>query len=149
MSRIITLALLALFCSFSYAVDVQICGQPSSDLTQVQISGCTDDDDVCPFNRGTNVTLNAQFDSEITSEVANVILHGIINGIPIPFNINPSNACGIYNLSCPLQPGQNYELEIDLPIRDEYPAWSLTVQLKLQDDHKKDILCFRFPAKIN
>lgn len=61
MNRLLFVTLLVCSIVIGYAVDIEVCDSPSAELGDVLISGCTDDDDVCPFYRNTTVMLSANF----------------------------------------------------------------------------------------
>lgn len=55
---------LAFFCFIkgTHGVEFTDCGSTAKDLV-VTVSGCTEDDDACPFVKGTNVSLSSTFKS--------------------------------------------------------------------------------------
>lgn len=77
-----------------------------------------------------------------------VKVYGKVGFIPLPLALNPEDACGNYGFDCPIDAGETNTLRLSLPIRETYPKFSITVQLKLFDEKKVPILCIEFPAKI-
>jgi len=73
----------------------------------------------------------------------------LIGAVPIPFPINPDQACGHYGFDCPLKTGNKYTLTISLPVKNEYPKMKVGVRLILDDEKNKEkIVCTKFPAQI-
>lgn len=72
----------------------------------------------------------------------------MLGSIPIPFPLEPANACGNWGLKCPLVAGTKYTMKVQVPIQESYPEVSVGVRMQLLDDNKKAIICTKFPAKI-
>lgn len=75
-------------------------------------------------------------------------LYGKIGGLPLPFPLNPNNACGNYGFSCPVKANESKQLRISLPVQRTFPRLAVTVQLNLLDEKNRPIVCVEFPAKI-
>jgi hypothetical protein len=82
------------------------------------------------------------------SDAANLKLAGMLGRIPIPFPLEPENACGNWGLQCPLVSGNKYTLKVELPIQSSYPEMNVGVRMQLLGDDKKAIICTKFPAQI-
>lgn len=54
---------LVFFCCLSaaFAITFDVCGSPTAEIGTVEVSGCTDTDDVCPFKKNTYVNMTADF----------------------------------------------------------------------------------------
>lgn len=137
---------LALFASAVSAVQFQECGTTVKNV-QYKISGCSDADDACPFVIGSNVTLEAAFEAASQINSATIKLFGKLGPIPVPFKINPDNACGNWGMVCPASPGTTENLKISLPIQSYYKPMRVGVRLELWDGKSK-LICTQFPAKI-
>lgn len=48
------------------------------------------------------------------------VVHGIVMGIEMPFNLPNSDGCSS-GLTCPIQKGTNYEYSTTLPVLKSYP----------------------------
>ena len=79
---------------------------------------------------------------------ANIKVTGYLGPIPNNFPINPPEACGNWGLTCPLVSGNKYTLKLTLPIDKSYPGVPVTVKLQLLDNNSNNIICTKFPAKI-
>jgi hypothetical protein len=82
--------------------------------------------------------------SGVTDNVVKAEVHGIIQGVPVPWPIHNPDACQSSGLTCPLQPGNNYHYTASFPIQKSYPTVSVNpengykfihqVILKVKDD---------------
>lgn len=68
--------------------------------------------------------------------------------LPVPFHVNPDNACGNYGLDCPLEAGKPYKFKMTLPILRTYPKINVDVFLRLVDEKGDIISCIDMPARI-
>jgi hypothetical protein len=59
-----------------------------------------------------------------------------------------SNACGNWNIKCPLTNGNNYELKVSMPILSSYPKIKVDVRVALLDSGNKKLICQQFPVQI-
>lgn len=84
---------------------------------------------------------------EVESLTASLKILGIIGVIPFPFNIN-KDACANWGVHCPILPDQVNTLKVSLPILPQYPAISVVVEIKLEDDQSKLLMCAKFKAQI-
>lgn len=73
---------------------------------------------------------------------------GKLNHLPVPFHVNPDNACGNYGFSCPLEEGKPYKFKLSLPILRTYPKIHVDVFLRLVDEKGVVIACAEMPAQI-
>ena len=55
-------------------------------------------------------------------------VHGIIQGVPVPFPLHDPDACHLSGLTCPLEPGNNYHYTATLPVLGSYPKVSSSLQ---------------------
>ncbi|XP_012260415.2 NPC intracellular cholesterol transporter 2 homolog a-like [Athalia rosae] len=149
MFSIIVLALLSLS-SLSNGFRISNCGSPAGSYSRILISGCDDLNNVCVLHRGTNVSMEIDF--QTTENVVDVktVVHGTILVVPIRFPVPHPDACTDPNsgLSCPLNKEGQYHYKSTFPVHTKYPAVSLTVKWELQDENGNDIVCFELPAKI-
>lgn len=49
------------------------------------------------------------------------VVHGIVMGIEMPFNLPNSDGCTDSGITCPVQKGTNYEYTTTLPVLKAYP----------------------------
>jgi len=66
----------------------------------------------------------------------------------IPFVLRPSDACGHYGFTCPVEKSAHEKLAFSLPVLKTYPKLSLSIVLKMLDERRKLIICVQFPASI-
>lgn len=104
-------------------------------------------------------------------EKVNTVVHGIIEGLPIPFPLPNPDGCKETGLECPLVKGKTYSYATVLPVRKSYPKVrilnicfevrkfdfvyfrflsqiSLDVKWELQNEKGESIICVMIPAKI-
>jgi hypothetical protein len=62
-------------------------------------------------------------DNSVKAEV-----HGIIQGLPVPWPLHDPNACHLSGLTCPLQPGNNYHYTATFSVLKSYPKVSSSLQ---------------------
>lgn len=75
-------------------------------------------------------------------------LAGKLKSLPVPFHINPDNACGNYGFECPLEPNQTYKLKMSMPILRTYPKIDVAVFMRLLNEKGDLIGCVEMPARI-
>lgn len=124
------------------------CGSAVGNFTKLTISSCTGSESVCPLKRNTNVTLEIIFTTTVVDSSVKADVHGIIQGVPIPWNIPSPDACVNSGLTCPLQPGQQYHYTKTFLILNAYPKMSLLVKWELKNQRGEDIICASIPVKI-
>jgi len=73
---------------------------------------------------------------------------GKLNTLPVPFHVNPDNACGNYGFDCPLESDKPYKFKLTLPILRTYPKINVDVFLRLVDETGGIIGCVELPARI-
>lgn len=73
------------------------------------------------YNTVSNVLFSVEGDA--VPEVSTVV-HGIIQGVEMPFPLKNPNACLDSGLECPLQKDVNYEYVQTLPVLKIYPKVS-------------------------
>jgi hypothetical protein len=57
-------------------------------------------------------------------------VHGIIQGLPVPWPLHDPDACHSSGLTCPLQPGNNYHYTSAIQVLKSYPKVSSSLQTK-------------------
>ncbi|CAD7087102.1 unnamed protein product [Hermetia illucens] len=129
-------------------LDVQDCGSKAGKFSKINIVGCDTSQSACILHRGTNATISIEFVSSGSATAVNTVIHGIINGIPVPFPLKNPDACSNTGINCPLKPDTTYEYQAILPVQKVYPKISLKVKWELQNQDGVDIICLLIPAKI-
>ncbi|XP_076063275.1 NPC intracellular cholesterol transporter 2 homolog a-like [Oratosquilla oratoria] len=146
----VTLGLLVLVCSVVSAVKIRTCDSATADVDfqHINITGCGRS--VCIFKKGESAQMQLPFTPkyEVSSLTAKV--HGIIAGIPIPFNglPNDGNACISAGLKCPLKANQPVIYSASLPVQSIYPSITLKVKWELIDSKGQDVVCILFPVRL-
>ncbi|KAG1661581.1 NPC intracellular cholesterol transporter 2 [Nymphon striatum] len=135
--NILAVLLLAVCCSAS--LPIKDCGSKHGKVTSVEVKGCTEVP--CVFKRGTTVDVKIKFTSFEDSKTAKTVLTGIIGGVPLPFPLAKSDACKYSGITCPLKKGQEYTYDLSMPIKESYPALTITAKWELKDDNSEDLFC--------
>lgn len=80
---------------------------------------------------------------------ANIRIQGKIGPLPLPFSLpGPADACNNYGFACPTKVGQKETVKLTIPVRREYPTWSLSVRFEMTDEFKRKVVCVEFPISI-
>ncbi|CRL05670.1 CLUMA_CG018703, isoform A [Clunio marinus] len=125
------------------------CGSIKGKFTKVSVSNCDETKPKCVLKRGTNATVNIDFqlNNEIEKEIK-VICHGKVSGLDVPFKLPNPDACVNSGLSCPLKKGIVYQYTASFPILKIYPKLDVEVRFELRNSEGKDIICVVIPSKI-
>lgn len=136
--------------SLVQATKYSVCDQDKliGEVSNVVISDCETQQDACPFLRGFNKSIELDFKPKQKIDVVKIKVAGKLKTLPVPFHINPDNACGNYGFDCPLEPNKTYKLKMSMPILRTYPKISVDVIMRLLDGQEKVIACVEMPAKI-
>ncbi|GJQ86080.1 hypothetical protein Trydic_g10048 [Trypoxylus dichotomus] len=124
------------------------CGSSLSNVTAIVVTDCTSSDSQCVLHRNTNVTIQIQFIPKNDIQNVSAVVHGIILGVPIPFDLPNPDGCRDSGLACPLKGGQTYAYQTSFPILKKYPRVSVDVKFELEDPNSSDITCSLIPSKI-
>lgn len=62
--------------------------------------------------------------SDVTDSSVKAEVHGIIQGVPVPWPVHNPDACQSSGLICPLQPGNDYHYTSTFGILKSYPTVS-------------------------
>jgi len=123
-------------------------GSKVGNFTNVTISSCKETDPVCVLKKNSSVTMDIYFTTSVVDNSVKADVHGIIQGLPIPWPLHDPNACHLSGLTCPLQPGNNYNYTATFPVLKTYPKMSLNVKWELINEDGNDIVCALIPVKI-
>ncbi|KAF4524012.1 hypothetical protein B566_EDAN006306 [Ephemera danica] len=105
----------------STAMAFEDCGSKTGRPTDVSIEGCSPDA-TCILKRGGNATVHIQFIADQGSRSIASVVHGIIQGVTVPFHFPYPDGCAYGGLQCPLVANQSYTYSATLPIKRIYPA---------------------------
>ncbi|XP_042356643.1 NPC intracellular cholesterol transporter 2-like [Plectropomus leopardus] len=132
---------------FTCAVPVKFldCGSSSGKVDMVDINPCPSQP--CQLHKGQSYSVNVTFSSAVESQTSTAVVHGVIAGVPVPFPIPIEDGCKS-GIKCPIQKQQKYNYVTALPVKTQYPAIKLVVEWELEDDHKEDLFCVKFPVQI-
>uniref|UniRef100_UPI00398EA1D4 NPC intracellular cholesterol transporter 2-like n=1 Tax=Pristiophorus japonicus TaxID=55135 RepID=UPI00398EA1D4 len=122
------------------------CGSAAGKIIIVDITPCPSLP--CVLRKGQSYAVNVTFSSKTSSQTSLAAVHGIVSGIPIPFNIPNDDGCKS-GIQCPIRNNQNYHYINSLPVKMEYPSIKLVVEWELKDENDKDIFCWRIPVQIS
>ncbi|XP_033734697.1 NPC intracellular cholesterol transporter 2-like [Pecten maximus] len=120
------------------------CGSTSGHITSITVNPCPSEP--CALVRGTNVSVEVDFVSNVHTNKVTTSVHGIIAGIPVPFM--STHSCTSNNVHCPISPGVNNVYTNYIPVLQIYPEISLLVKWELIDEQGNDLACFVMPASI-
>ncbi|XP_022090589.1 epididymal secretory protein E1-like [Acanthaster planci] len=117
-------------------------------INKVTVSGCPTPP--CTVIKGNNVSFAIDFTmkSDQMAKTANTSVHGLIDGVLLPYKTAYTDACDKANIKCPLMPSSKNLYEAKLYVKKDYPSLELYVQWELLDQDKKDIFCFKLPVII-
>nr|UXW65970.1 NPC-like allergen [Tyrophagus putrescentiae] len=127
---------------------VTLCDSPHGTFQSVSILNCKNTDRFCVFKKNTNVSIEVNFVPNYAATSVQTKIIGDVAGVPIPFPVNPKEACGNYGLNCPLTTGDKTQFKMELPIKAAYPAIAVGVTIKLVDESSANLVCLKFNAKI-
>lgn len=148
---LILTALIATFLPLqALALKYSVC-EPEKSLAEVKdvkVSDCDGLQDACPFVRGFNKSIELDFMPKQKVEQVKVKVAGKLNALPVPFHVNPDNACGNYGFNCPLDAGKPYKFQLTLPILRTYPKINVDVFVRLVDEKGDILACVEMPARI-
>ena len=136
------------FLALASAVPVQFkdCGSKTGHIKVVDVSNC--DKFPCPLKRGSDATIKVTYTPTTGSASAKSVVHGIIAGLPVPFNPPVTDTCASSVPACPSKANTDVTFTATLPIQTMYPKLSLTVKWEVQDDNNQDLVCFMIPVVI-
>lgn len=141
------------FClSLSFAVIVNgkfaPCGG-SAKITKVICNGKDmETEQMCILKKAENSTLSVTFQADKPVKSITSVCHGIIGGIPVPFNGIDTNGCDGIQGGCPLAAGKTYTFTTQIPVKKIYPSIKLAIKWEELMDSKTDAWCLVIPAEI-
>ncbi|XP_018572438.1 protein NPC2 homolog [Anoplophora glabripennis] len=138
---------LILCCSF-VACGYSDCGSEDGAIVSLEITGCSNTAKRCILKRNTNSTLVLSFTSNVESSSLTAVVHGVILGVPMPFDLPNPDCCKDSGITCPVASGQTYKYEGTFPILGSYPRVTVDIKWEIKDKDGKDIVCALIPAKI-
>ncbi|XP_066245249.1 ecdysteroid-regulated 16 kDa protein-like [Euwallacea similis] len=125
------------------------CGSVDGSIVSVNISKCTPSSKRCILRRNSNVTMAITFTSNTESNMLKAVVHGIILGVPAPFDLPNPDGCKDSGIECPVQSGTTYKYITSLPILSAYPRVTVDIKWEIKDANNKDLICALIPAKIS
>ncbi|XP_021034575.1 NPC intracellular cholesterol transporter 2 [Mus caroli] len=141
-----TILLLALVAaSLAEPLHFKDCGSKVGVIKEVNVSPCPTDP--CQLHKGQSYSVNITFTSGTQSQNSTALVHGILEGIRVPFPIPEPDGCKS-GINCPIQKDKVYSYLNKLPVKSEYPCIKLVVEWKLEDDKKNNLFCWEIPVQI-
>jgi Niemann-Pick C2 protein len=113
-------------CPFSWQLSVKLFRLIWTQQTTYQLKSLSDDD----------------------SDVLTAVVHGVVLGVPFPFNLPNPDGCKDSGVSCPISAGQTYNYKTSLPVLASYPRVTVDVKWELQDKDGNDVVCVLIPSQI-
>ncbi|CAN7941875.1 unnamed protein product [Ixodes pacificus] len=139
--------LLAALCGLTEAIKWTDCGSSVGQVASVSVTGC-EHSDTCILKKGTDVSLIIDFTSNVKSPTVQVKAYGVLEHVPIPFDVPQPDACQS-GVTCPVQPAGKYNYRGSFPIKPMYPSLSLDIKWELLDDKDENLVCVLVPVKID
>ncbi|EFA02897.1 ecdysteroid-regulated 16 kDa protein [Tribolium castaneum] len=139
----VAILLLFVACAYGY----EDCGSKDGSVVSVTIANC-DNDKKCVLKRNTNVSIEIAFTTNADSDTLTAVVHGVVLGVPLPFNLPNPDGCKDSGVSCPLRAGQSYTYKTSLPVLSSYPKVTVDVQWELKDKEGNDVVCILIPSQI-
>ncbi|XP_050734082.1 NPC intracellular cholesterol transporter 2-like [Eriocheir sinensis] len=138
---VFTLLLLATALGGAVATLYQDCGT-TAEVHDFTITDC--DVPPCVVPRPSIYNVNITFTPASDAIELNTIIEATILGDTFPWP-GPDGCPLLENDSCPLQAGRQYKYSAFMPVLEEYPAISVVVSWKLQDENDVIHFCALFP----
>jgi len=132
--------------AFVYVVNGQAifkdCGSQVGKLGNVTITGCTSPP--CIVKKGSTYTVKVTFVSMEATDQAWAVVHGIVEGVPVPYKIANPNGCVKSGITCPMKSGTTYSYTSSLQIMSFLPDIKVLVKWELADAKTggQDLFCF-------
>ncbi|XP_050299566.1 NPC intracellular cholesterol transporter 2 homolog a-like [Anthonomus grandis grandis] len=124
------------------------CGSVDGSIAKVQVSNCSQNARRCILKRGSNATMTIDFKPKVDSDSVKAVVHGIIMGVPVPFDLPNSDGCLNSGIKCPIKADGEYKYFTNMPILNEYPRVTVDIKWELQDSIGKNLICALIPAKL-
>ena len=140
---IVFFSVIALTCA--HEITYSACGSPSGEVTKVDVHPCPRQP--CKLKIGRNYKIQVTFTSKVQSQSSKAVVHGIIEGLPLPFPFQNDDGCKS-GIQCPIEGQKTYDYMVELPVKDYYPELELTIKWELRDDTGSNLFCIMFPVKI-
>ncbi|KAF6771314.1 hypothetical protein AHF37_10425 [Paragonimus kellicotti] len=122
------------------------CGSQVGILKTVDVVPC--DTRPCTLYKGKNTQIVVKFTAKKQIDQGNVMVSGIMGGVPVPFPLDDADLCKFTQPTCPLMPGeQQYTYSYSLPVKTIYPSIRLDVKWELKNGNE-DIICALIPVQI-
>ncbi|XP_029165205.1 NPC intracellular cholesterol transporter 2 homolog a-like [Nylanderia fulva] len=148
----VVFALLCVLCCIAscLAVTFTDCGSTLGGFTEVSVSECHPSDVKCTLVRGFNASISIKFTPNQDIEHVNVLVYGILFGVPVPFPFDKPDVCQDPNdgIKCPLKKNQEYQYTTSLFVQKTYPAVNVNIKWEFVNENKEKIICVEFPAKL-
>ncbi|XP_025104472.1 ecdysteroid-regulated 16 kDa protein-like [Pomacea canaliculata] len=126
------------------------CGSGLSRVLDAHYSGteCPSEGDPAELPKGSTVQLFVDFIPNVSTVSLKASVQACFGSHCMPFPGAPTDACQGANITCPVKSGVQYTYAPVLPIQYVYPSMSIFLKWQLQGMFQNDIVCIRFPVKI-
>ncbi|XP_022334590.1 NPC intracellular cholesterol transporter 2-like [Crassostrea virginica] len=102
----------------------------------------------CTLEKGKNATFKVVFTADKEATQLKAVVHGIIGGVPLPFNPPNVDGCTDSGITCPVGAGKTYTYTNSIPVLKTYPSLRLVVKYELKNEKDQPIFCVMLPAQI-
>jgi len=117
-------------------------------VSDLKIPGC-ETTPICKLKKGVNVSFEIDFTIKEDAKAAKSVVHGIIAGVPFPFNLDNPDVCSDSGVTCPMKSGSQYTYKTHIYVKPEYPSVSVKVKWEIVDPDGNDIVCIMLPAELS
>ncbi|XP_045169452.2 ecdysteroid-regulated 16 kDa protein-like [Mercenaria mercenaria] len=103
----------------------------------------------CILTKGKNATLQVTFKTTKGYKSVSSVCHGIIGGVPVPFEGIDEKGCDGMNPKCPIAAGITETFTTNIFVKSIYPSIRLVIKWEEVDaSSNEDMWCLLIPAQI-
>ena len=127
-------------------IEIRDCGS-KVEITRIEFDQC--EEFPCVVHHGETATGRAHMVSRAATQSLTCSIIGIIDGVELPFNGCPRDACENLSIGdCAVEEGEELVYDMAIPILAAYPTIELEGKWMLKDDSGENFFCLLIPMKI-
>jgi len=123
------------------------CGSSKANISMVSVTNC-DSTPVCILKQGSSYTISVHFTPSESVTSAKTVVHGVVEGIPVPFPVDNPDACKDCGMTCPVSSGTSVSYHSSIAVKSSYPKIKVVVKWEVKDQNSVDLACITLPAQI-
>ncbi|XP_059470002.1 ecdysteroid-regulated 16 kDa protein [Neocloeon triangulifer] len=142
-----TTLLVALCVASAFATDFRACsdGSPSPDF--LEVSGC--ETLPCDFVHGTDLDSKVTFTASADASTLRPLVMVTTLGLTIDYPLPDQDVCAnLISGGCPLAAGDQVIYNLIMPILQEYPLVSMSIEFSVLDEADNTLTCFEVDGKV-